>query len=597
MAPSESIKCIVCSNTINPRTNASINYCSDCKKPCHTKCAGRKKDAPCDLCRAVEQRRQKKYDAIQQKRLSAESTPKSAANNTFPESKGEGVSSAMEEHSTSTPTTPNTNNISGKTERSAKLPTQLPRSRLSVFTPSPMEPDKRRQTLPPSNDTQKLDTSTVASQLSMKNTSISSLSSSLTTTMEPLSRKLDDLGVSVNHLPALQLQISTVCDGFRELDSLVRTQNSQLVELQRKQCDLMEENSKLKSTLTNFENNINIIIHDNFTKLENKITEKILSKIKNLEGNLLEEFQSIDQNFGNLTTGMATVVETVSDPDSPYQADPGPISELRKQSPKTNTANHRKLTDVQSKPSCKEGLHAEQHDGLVISCALDCVAANIEHIDFAYAVLSSVQPSIEKSEITEIRQLNRSVGSMHGTEARDVRGGSGGASALLVRLSSRDLVSQIMKNKHKITGLNTQHLDLTHFGQNITLPVASVFINEYLPSATYKEFQNLKSLAKKLGFKYIWHRGGQFLAKMREGERVFTYSTPTDLQAIAASYKDENTEAIKNLTVATPIDNVVINSSTAETTATAKNRNTKKAKPKKSKTNNNKKGSKNKDAS
>ena len=131
-----------------------------------------------------------------------------------------------------------------------------------------------------------------------------------------------------------------------------------------------------------------------------------------------------------------------------------------------------------------------------------------------------------------------------------------------------------MKNKHKITGLNTQHIDLTHFGENITLPVASVFINEYLPSATYKEFQTLKTLAKKLGFKYIWHRGGQFLAKMREGERVFTYSTPTDLQAIAASYKDENSEVIKNQTAATLSDNVVINSSIAETTATAKDRNT-----------------------
>ena len=124
--------------------------------------------------------------------------------------------------------------------------------------------------------------------------------------------------------------------------------------------------------------------------------------------------------------------------------------------------------------------------------------------------------------------------------------------------------------------------------------MASVFINEYLPSATYKEFQNLKSLAKKLGFKYIWHRRGQFLAKMRDGERVFTYSMPTDLQAIAASYKNENTKAIKNLTAAKPNDNVVMNSSIAETMATAKNRNIKKAKSKKSKNDNNKKGSKEK---
>ena len=99
--------------------------------------------------------------------------------------------------------------------------------------------------------------------------------------------------------------------------------------------------------------------------------------------------------------------------------------------------------------------------------------------------------------------------------------------------------------------------------------MASVFINEYLPSVTYKEFQNLKSLAKKLGFKYIWHRRGQFLTKMHDVERVFTFSTPTDLQAIAASYKNENTEAIKNLTAATPNDNVM-NSSITETTATAK---------------------------
>ena len=178
---------------------------------------------------------------------------------------------------------------------------------------------------------------------------------------------------------------------------------------------------------------------------------------------------------------------------------------------------------------------------------------------------------MEKSEITEIPQLNKSIDSTHGTETWEVRGGSGGPSALLVRLSSRDLVSQIIKKKHKITGLNTQHLDPTHFGENIDLPVASVFINEYLPSAIYKEFQNLKSLAKKLGFKYIWHRQGQFLAKMRDGERVFTFSTPTDLQAIAASYKNENTEAIKNLTAATPNDNVVMNSGITETTATAKN--------------------------
>ena len=68
----------------------------------------------------------------------------------------------------------------------------------------------------------------------------------------------------------------------------------------------------------------------------------------------------------------------------------------------------------------------------------------------------------------------------------------------------------------------------------------------------------------------------------------------TDLQVIAASYKNENTEAIKNLTAATPNDNVVMNSSITETTATAKNRSIKKGSQKSQKTITTKKGQKTK---
>ena len=81
------------------------------------------------------------------------------------------------------------------------------------------------------------------------------------------------------------------------------------------------------------------------------------------------------------------------------------MSELSTQFPKKNSVNSGKLIIILSEPSCKEYLHTEPHDRLVISCALDCAAANIEHIDFAHAVLGSVQPSINKSEITDIRSL------------------------------------------------------------------------------------------------------------------------------------------------------------------------------------------------
>ena len=133
----------------------------------------------------------------------------------------------------------------------------------TLLDTTPKQNDSASNLILNSKNAQKSGASTVGCQLSMINTSISFLSSSLTATIEPLSRKLNDLGVSENYFPALQTQISSVCDGFRELNSLVRTQNSLLVKLQSKQCDLMEENSKLKSKLNNFGSNINIIIHDN----------------------------------------------------------------------------------------------------------------------------------------------------------------------------------------------------------------------------------------------------------------------------------------------------------------------------------------------
>ena len=83
----------------------------------------------------------------------------------------------------------------------------------------------------------------------------------------------------------------------------------------------------------------------------------------------------------------------------------------------------------------------------------------------------------------------------------------------------------------KITGLNTQYLDITPLGENTSLPAASIFINESFDKKSYLEFQNLKSLAKRLQIKYIRHRRGRYLARMRDGERMHTFSSPTDLQA------------------------------------------------------------------
>ena len=51
----------------------------------------------------------------------------------------------------------------------------------------------------------------------------------------------------------------------------------------------------------------------------------------------------------------------------------------------------------------------------------------------------------------------------------------------------------------------------------------------------FSQFKSLKVVALGLDFKYFWHRGGRFLAKLRDREISQLINTAADLQAIAVS--------------------------------------------------------------
>ena len=62
-----------------------------------------------------------------------------------------------------------------------------------------------------------------------------------------------------------------------------------------------------------------------------------------------------------------------------------------------------------------------------------------------------------------------------------------------------------------------------------------IFVNEALSKERYKLFCNLRLAAKGLGIKYVWHRGGKFMARMRSGDRVHVFESLSDLQAIQSA--------------------------------------------------------------
>ena len=82
-------------------------------------------------------------------------------------------------------------------------------------------------------------------------------------------------------------------------------------------------------------------------------------------------------------------------------------------------------------------------------------------------------------------------------------------------------------------------LDLSTLGQIEPSKIinSNIYISEALNLYTFNTFQNLKEVAKLLGFKYIWHRLGAFLAKWDDGEKAHVFATVADLGTIALSYK------------------------------------------------------------
>ena len=57
------------------------------------------------------------------------------------------------------------------------------------------------------------------------------------------------------------------------------------------------------------------------------------------------------------------------------------------------------------------------------------------------------------------------------------------------------------------------------------LTQTNIFINYYLQKEKYNEFTKLRTYAKTIGLKYVWHRGRKFFTKKGDGERAYVFST------------------------------------------------------------------------
>ena len=585
MAPCIITKCIVCGDSIKPRTNVLTNFCSECQKPCHTKCAGKKKNAPCDLCRAAEQRRQKKYDAIQHKRQSAKLAPISPVNNTSPKAKEEGASLAtalltpggvtpaqnnkgtghqqqQQRHSTSAPITPSKNNIIVRnTEGSDQELPLLPRSWLSVFTPTRMRSVTPRHTLSPSTgvaiinnsahniseNSNTRDTSNNTSNDTSNNTSCNDSSSALTSdnvaAAKSTTTKASGCSITPSAKPSHNLSVSTPSSPTVFVN-LPRSSTTRL-------DSSLIKNGTIISTLVTYANSVHDAVEVAITSQQGSIASK-LEEI----ATSLSVLPSLTQKIGNLESKVDSLEALLAERTKQLNTTAKECEILREQINKQSSALDTKLVAFEDNLSAAVKSIKENNNNSAVSFPVSDnksdTSASLSSNDNTELLLSNFihnkECNLKKAAFTNFHAVLDSISLDDIVSCRlsvaKVQPGSSVSTSdtrpppFFVRLRSPKIVNEILAAKRSYNLLHTRDLDLSLLDPDDQQKVfdSTIFFNEVLAKHNYKYFKNLKQIAKSHGFKYVWHRKGSFLVKRNDGERTHVFKSAADLAAIAATY-------------------------------------------------------------
>ena len=156
-----------------------------------------------------------------------------------------------------------------------------------------------------------------------------------------------------------------------------------------------------------------------------------------------------------------------------------------------------------------------------------------------FTILRAICSSINLHEITNVRLLN--ISDEHTLQAERSSGADRLFISFIIRLTSVERARQIMFNRRNINYFSTRDLNKTLLSEELVsrMPFSKIFVNETLSSTEYKSFKSLKNIGKNIGFKFIWHCGGKFLARWRLGAPEHYFSNHSDLNRIKNSYASD----------------------------------------------------------
>ena len=382
----------------------------------------------------------------------------------------------------------------------------LPRSRFTTFVPTAMpQSTKASGNVSPNITSLKLldkghcSGTMLSTLISYANNTSINIDKRMSETQTDISEKLDRIFNLLDSIPAMNIAVLEVQSSFNELLQKFDDQNFQLEEISKSNSLLIEENKLIKNEL-------------------NELTVKLADVESIVQSNKCNVNNNVP---ANQTTPQMTVDQLISHPIM------APVH-----------ASHPDAGQLIFNATSQTGSCDEESSNIMVSDFVDCSSSKIDPHKVVYAALRAVDPELRSEDIISVKELQKRKPRVTlGTNNKNT-----GNSALLVQLASSAKVESIITSKSKFTRLSTADIDLAFLEDKDikSLKDTPILIHEYLRQEKYKRFTQLKTIAKNLGFKYVWHRRGHFLARRKDGENTFTFSTAADLDAIAKSFKNVN---------------------------------------------------------
>ena len=169
----------------------------------------------------------------------------------------------------------------------------------------------------------------------------------------------------------------------------------------------------------------------------------------------------------------------------------------------------------------------------------------------AFSILKYLLPSLNQSDICGVRFTSRTSSVIPDLASVPKY------PSFIITLKSSETVNMLMIAKKSCNYFSTKDINLSLLNPEVAsaLPDKKIFINEVLSPSNQLQYLSVKEAAKSLGFKFVWHSAGRFLARWREGMRVHEVQSVNDLYAILQTYKYPNTD--QNLLNHSPRQNAI----------------------------------------